>query len=169
VCRLQGLCGYTRLMQLPRIISFLLALTAGLGAQTLRVPSSKLGHDGGIFTIFLESPDNKAPVALQWDFTVPAALSIKIEDVKAGDAAKGAGKSVVCAPRKASATPPRYTCILAGGTKAIPNGAIASVRYTAAENPGGAPIRVAIDSIIGTSKEAARIEIAATQAIITFN
>jgi hypothetical protein len=119
--------------------------------------------------VALDSPTGKAPVALQWEISVPPAIAIGMADITIGKAAESAGKSLTCAPR--TAKPPlqrrtAYACILAGGQKPISNGPIAEVRYRAQWDVKGSPIRVVIEKILGVSADLKRIPIPNVDAII---
>src|ERR1700691_167344 len=87
--------------------------------QSLHVPPSRTDlNTPGVFSVALDSPPSKAPVALQWEISDPPAIAIGTSDITIGKAAESAGKSLTCAPR--TAKPPlqrrtAYACILAGG------------------------------------------------------
>jgi hypothetical protein len=151
------------------VISVLLSAVILFG-QSLRVPPSRTDlKTPGVFSVTIDSPPGKAPVALQWEFSVPPVIAIKTEDITIGKAAELAQKSLTCA---AMATKPamqrkmRYACILAGGQNPISNGPIAVVEYRAQWDVKGAPIRVAIENILGASADAKRIPIPNADAII---
>jgi hypothetical protein len=128
-----------------------LLCAAALG-QTLKAPVSEAKvQEPQVFAVQLESPQGKAPTALQWELAIPPVLEVAPADITAGKAAESAGKSVSCAakPGKTStAEPLRFACILAGGVKPIDNGVVASVRYRVRTATDGAPIRVGIENIL---------------------
>jgi hypothetical protein len=141
-----------------------------LFGQSLNVPPSRTDiKTPGAFSVTVDSPRGKEPVALQWDFSVPPAIAIRTVDITIGKAAESARKSLTCA---AQATKPamqrrmKYTCVLAGGQDAISNGPIAVVQYRAQWDVKGAPIRVAIENILGASADLKRIPIPSADAII---
>lgn len=141
-----------------------------LFGQSLSVPPTRTDlKTPGVFSLTIDSPQGKEPVALQWDFSVPPAIAIRTVDITIGKAAESARKSLTCA---AQATKPttrrrmRYTCVLAGGKDAISNGPIAVVQYRAQWDVKGAPIRVAIENILGASADLKRIPIPNADAII---
>jgi len=141
-----------------------------LYGQSLRVPPSTAEKNAtGSFSISLDSPPGKAPVALQWDVAVPPALAIGTSDILIGRIAETVHKSLTCAqrPRKDGAKREvRYSCILAGGQEPIGNGPVATIRYRAQADVHGAPIRVAIENVLGVSKDLKRIDIPNVDALV---
>jgi hypothetical protein len=129
--------------------------------QSLRVPPSETGLDTpGTFSMVIDSPQNQAPLALQWDFSVPPVIVIRPADIVVGKAAESAGKSLTCAIRDAkggASRRMRYTCILAGGRDPIGDGPVAVVQYRAQWDVRGAPVQVAIENVIGVSRDLKRI------------
>lgn len=76
--------------------------------------------------ISLESAPGKAPQALQWETTIPAAqLNFADNPLSAGPAAQAAGKSIACALKTHAAETRTSLCILAGGLQQIQNGVVA--------------------------------------------
>ena len=131
-----------------------------LFGQSLRVtPFQTDVKTPGVFSVTLDSPPEKAPVALQWEFSIPPVIAIRPVDITIGIAAESVGKSLACAARSAKPATRgvRYTCVLAGGQHPIANGSIAEVRYRAQWDVKGAPIRVAIENILGASADLSRI------------
>lgn len=141
-----------------------------LCGQSFRIPPSGTDRKTpGAFPMEIDSPQGKAPVALQWELRVPAALAIAVSDITIGKAAEAAGKSVACA---ASANKPakegevRYTCILAGGTQRIPNGQVAVVHYRVQDKVDKTSIRVAIENAVGVSLDLKSVAIDGAIAVI---
>lgn len=149
--------SFTRYIISPLIFAMIL-----LG-QSLRVPPSQTDlKTPGIFSVTLDSPPGKAPVALQWEFSVPPVIEVTTADITIGKAAESARKSLTCAARSAKPAAQRsvrYACILAGGRDPIGNGPFVVVRYRAHWDPKGAPIRVTIENILGASVDLKRIPI----------
>lgn len=117
----------------------------------------------------LDSPPGKLPVALQWEVSVPPAIAIGKQDITIGKAAATAGKSLTCAVKEnplVSSGAVRYACILAGGKHPLANGPVATFRYRVQRDVGQAPIRVAIEQVMGVAADLKRIEIANVDAII---
>jgi hypothetical protein len=107
-----------------------LLASARLLAQELSVRSAAAAPGGRVtLEISLKSPTAKAPVALQWETSIPAGqLSFVDRDLVAGPALKDADKSVNCAVKLTkSQDGDTFTsvCIASGGLKPIPNGVIA--------------------------------------------
>jgi hypothetical protein len=138
--------------------------------QSLRVPSSRTDFKTpGVFSVTIDSPRGKEPVGLQWEFSVPPAIAIRMADITIGKAAVSAGKSITCATSAYKPVMPggmKYACILAGGQKPIGNGPLVIVQYHAQVNVQGAPIRVGIENILGVSANSKPIAIPNVDAII---
>jgi hypothetical protein len=141
-----------------------------LFGQSLLVPPSQTGlKTPGVFSVGIDSPPGKAPVALQWEFSVPPVIVISIADITIGKAAESAGKSLTCAIRHNKLPMERrirVACILAGGTDPIPNGPIAVVQYHAQWETEGAQIHVAVENILGVSGDLKPIRIPHVDEII---
>jgi hypothetical protein len=95
------------------------------------------GGAGSLLVTFV-SAAGKEPISLQWKVTLGTEVTAAVGDIVAGDAAKAAQKTLVCAP----ATKPKqesliFNCILAGAKKPIPSGTIFLVKYTV--KPEAAP------------------------------
>jgi hypothetical protein len=141
-----------------------------VSGQTLHIPPSGAGRKiPAAFEITLDSPHDRAPVALQWEFSVPAVVAVHTADIAIGKAAQSAGKSLTCAARASSPASPeqvRYICILAGGQNLIRTGPIAVVHYRARGDVQRAPIRVVITNVLGVSADLKRIDIPNADAVI---
>ncbi len=120
----------------------------------------------GVLSIFLDSAQDNAPAALQWELSVPPVIAIDTADIKISKAAQAAGKSLTCARKAAVQRRSRYACILAGGQAPIPQGPIAEVQYHVEWETNGTPIRVTFEKILGVSVDLKRIEIADVSATI---
>jgi hypothetical protein len=148
--------SFTRYIISPLISALILF------GQSLRVPPSQTDlKTPGVFSVAIESPPGKAPVALQWEFSVPAVIALSAANITIGKAAEAARKSLTCTIRttKPAAREMRYACVLAGGRDPIRNGPIAVVQYRAQWDVKGSPIRVAIENILGASADLKRIPI----------
>ena len=137
--------------------------TVSLCGQSLHVPRSQTDRKRpGTFTLILESPPGKAPVALQWEIAIPPAIAVQKTDIAVGKAAESARKTLTCAASGKTPSVPgaaRYTCILAGGQSPLANGPLVEVHYRAQADVAGAPIRVAVENIMGASSDLKRITI----------
>ena len=153
---------------LPRVLMSIMAAVSAIYGQSLHVPPSTADRKSpGEFSMILESPAGKAPVAMQWELSVPPALAIEKDDISLGKAAETAKKSLTCAATKSQISGgTQYVCILAGGQEPIGSGPIAMVRYRAQADVQGAPIRVAIQKVLGVSADLKKIEIPNAVAII---
>lgn len=151
-----------------RVLGLLCA--AALWGQSLHVPPSSAHRKShGSFAVFLDSTQGKAPVALQWEFQIPAAVKISAPDIVIGKSAEAAGKAITCAVRAnpTVAGGARYACILAGGVKPIADGNIAIVRYEVPAGRRRERVGVIIENVIGVSLDAKSTGIAGTTALIT--
>jgi len=116
----------------------------------------------GSFLITLKPPVGGGVVALQWQLSVGAGVTIDTGDIMAGSAAESAQKSLTCAARERA-----YVCILAGGQKSLPAGTIAVVRYKVGAQAHVGAVTVRIERAVGTSADAKRVEIGSAEAAIT--
>lgn len=154
-----------------RSVMFSFLFTMVLCGQVLRIPASHTDRQTpGTFTVVMDAPQGKAPLALQWEFLIPPAIDVAIADIRIGKAAEAAGKNLMCAAN--SKTPAaergmRYTCILAGGPTPIGNGPLAQVQYRAKADVGGAPVRIVMEHIVGASPDVQSIAIPSVSGIIT--
>src|SRR5450759_5843021 len=79
-----------------RGVVFVLA-SAGLWAQSLSIPPSTVTRGAsGSLLLRLESPQGKAPLALQWEFTFPPNVVVDLAAIVAGSAAESAKKAHTC-------------------------------------------------------------------------
>ena len=79
-----------------RSVVYVLA-SAGLWAQSLSMPPSTVTRGAsGSLLLTLESPEGKAPLALQWEFTFPPNVVVDVADIVAGSAAESAQKAITC-------------------------------------------------------------------------
>jgi hypothetical protein len=152
------------------IVKWLIAGTVSaaiLSSQSLHVPPSSTGaKTPGSFSVMIDSPDGKAPVALQWEFSIPAAIAVETADITIGKVAESAKKSITCVAKSAKEGAARYACILAGGQNPLGNGETVVVRYRPKKDVQGAPIRVAIENVIAVSADLKPVSIPNADAII---
>lgn len=160
----------TGMAEKPKWMIAGLVSVAILSGQSLRVARSTTDRKTpGEVPVSVESPKGREPVALQWELSIPPAIAVDAGDISIGTAAAGAGKTVTCAKKSVADGKLRYACILAGGQSAIPNGAIFLVRYRAAADTHGAPIRLGIENVIGVLADLKRVEIPNAYAVITIH
>lgn len=151
------------------LISVAVSTVALFGQSLMIPPSSTSLKTSGVFTVNIDSPPGKAPVAMQWEFWVPPVIAMSPMDVRIGTAAESSGKSLTCAIREHD--PPRgrgrrCACILEGGTAPIANGPIATVQYRVQWAVNGGPIHVAVERVLGVSADVKPIPIANAQGVI---
>ena len=107
----------------------LMCVAPWICAQSLQLQANPAGKDG-LATITLASPPGAEPVALQWEFSLPVPMVMDSRAAAVGEAARQVQKFVRCeilANRQGKDQTCR--CILAGGVKTIPNGAVATLPY----------------------------------------
>jgi len=155
---------------LVKYLIYILISAVNLFCQSLLVPPSRTDLKApGIFSVTIDSPPGKAPVALQWEFSIPPVIVISIADITVGKAAESVQKFLTCAARpskQAIQRRVRVACILAGGKDPIPNGPIAVVQYHAQWDARGAQLRVPVDNILGASLDLKSIPIPNVEEII---
>jgi len=149
-----------------------LVLCSPLVAQTFQIVPSTAPRGGtGSLLITLISPAGKEPVALQWKIMLRTEVTVAVEDIKAGEAAKTADKAVVCAPvTKPVQDGLTYKCILAGGVKPIANGTIFLVKYKVKQNTTPQALRVRISdgiAVLQHSDQLQKMDIAPADGTIT--
>ena len=153
-----------------RGVVFVLA-SAGLWAQSLSIPPSTVTRGAsGSLLLTLESPQGKAPLALQWEFTFPPNVMVDPADIAAGSAAESAQKALTCRAverTKDAGQGSVYGCILAGGQKPIPNGPVAAVRYRVPLEIRQIAEKVRVEKAIGATADLKKVELEGTQAVIT--
>lgn len=149
----------------------LVVACAGLWAQSLSIPPSTVTRGAsGQLLLTLESPQGKAPLALQWEFTFPPNMVVEVADIAAGSAAESAQKALTCRAverTKDGGQGSVYGCILAGGQKPIPNGPVAAVRYRVPLEIRQITEKVRVGKAIGASADLKRVELEGAQAVIT--
>jgi hypothetical protein len=149
---------------------FILAST-NAWAQTLLVPPSVVTRGGsGSLLLTLASPQGKAPLALQWEFTFPPHVVVDLADIVAGSAAESAQKALTCRAmqqKKDIGQGSVYSWILAGGQKPIPNGPIAIMRYQVPPEIRQIAEKVRLGKAVGATADLRKIELEGTQAVIT--
>jgi hypothetical protein len=157
-------------MSLLKWVSFAWMSAAMLCGQSLHVPPSQASlTTPGTFTLIMDAPEDRAPLALQWDLSLPPVLAVQAADITIGKAAQSAGKSLKCALRSApkSARRTRYTCIVAGGRDPIGNGPVAEVLYRVQWDVKGAPLSVEIEHVLGVSRDLQRVPMSSVDAAIS--
>jgi hypothetical protein len=116
----------------------------------------------------LDSPAGEEPVALQWELFYPSPkLGIEDGDLIVGSVAGSAGKSLVCAGRVESAAVYVYRCILAGGLKRIPNGAVAVINFRVRSHAQPGPATVRIANALAVAMDTKEVPIQPTEADVT--
>lgn len=156
-------------MWLKKSVAIAWLSTALLSAQALTVPPSETAQNTiGTFSLLLSTPVDRAPLALQWDLSLPPVIAVRTEDITIGKAAQAAGKSLTCALRhpKTASRRINYTCILAGGRKSLGDGPIAQVQYRAQWDPKGAPVQLEIENVLGVSGHLDRIPMASVNVTV---
>jgi hypothetical protein len=154
---------------LTRGVIFILA-SAGAWGQSLLMPPSMVARGGsGSLLLTLKSPEGKAPLALQWEFTFPPNVVVEAADIVAGSAAEAGQKMLTCraVKRNDGGQGLLYACILAGGQKPVPNGPVAVVRYRVPAEIRQIAAKVRVAKAIGVTADLKSVDLASTEAAIT--
>jgi hypothetical protein len=150
-----------------RCVVVLLALSRAWG-QTMEItPSSVERASANIFRILLKTSPGKEPAALQWEIAAPAEITIEFAGIVASSEAEGAGKTLTCAAKKGAEAGRVYACVLAGGVKPVPEGAIAIVRYSAGARAQAGEVKVRLEKAAGASVDLRKLPIADASGVIT--
>lgn len=125
---------------------------------------------GSVATVRLElsSPVGEEPQALQWELSYPSPrLGIEEGDLATGSAGTSADKSLVCAGWVESADEYVYRCILAGGLKPVPNGAVATIQFHVRRQAEAGPATVRISNALAATKDGKEHRLQPCQANVT--
>ena len=127
-----------------------------LFAQTLQLSSAAASPGAYVaIEISLESPQGRAPAALQWETIIRTAdLSFTDKDIAVGPAAQKAGKSVGCAVKRKTDETITSVCILAGGQEQIQNGVIALLRLRVSPEASIGHTRILVERAIAVMRDA---------------
>ena len=157
-------------MTVTRCVAVVFMFAAIAFGQTLHLlPFQAEKNAPRAFSISIDFLRGKAPVALQWQLSVPPVIAITTTDITIGKAAQTAGESLTCTAKAEIQRRSQYYCILAGGQNPIINGPIAMVHYRVRWDTKGAPVRVSIEHILGASVNAEPIVISNVDATIDIN
>lgn len=144
------------------------SISSPIWAQYLQVlPAPPSGTDRGAFQIMIVTPKPPRPASLQWSIRASEGITIDVQEIKAASSTKEAEKSLTCAPATSKDKQIRerkWVCILAGGLRPIPDGAVALVMFTAAE---GARAVVQIGDGLGASADGKAIAYTGAEASLT--
>jgi hypothetical protein len=139
----------------------LAALMAGVcwGQAGLSV-SSGSAAPGGTVTLNLSFAGNGSQAAsAQWQLAYPGA-NVSAVSVAAASALTGAGKNVSC-----SAGSGVYTCIASGGANTIPDGVIATARFTMSS--AATTTNVSVNSARAASTTGSAVSVSASEGAIS--
>lgn len=141
---------------------------SSLLGQNLRLSSAAASRGDQIgVELSLESPGGKEPLALQWETKIPIAQISLIDDkVLTGSTAAEAGKTLTCAVKEKTAETSILRCILAGGQKPIPDGAIAMFRLKISTNAKIGSSSIRVEQPIAVSKDLKQIPLDDVETII---
>ena len=119
--------------------------------------------------IALQQGSQRELAALQWETEIP----FKPFDLQKGFvtrvllAAKDAGKSLTCAPSRKPADDSLLRCMLAGGQKPIPSGAIAVLSLKIPEGAPPATLRLRFLHIAGVTRDLKQANLGPAEAAVT--
>src|SRR5262249_1253975 len=127
-----------------KFLLVMLAAALGCGAQSIGIRPEGDSKRSASFLLGLNSPPGKEPLAVQWDLTIPAGITVNREDILAGRAAESAQKTLACAalPRNTQRRAV-FRCLVTGDRKPLPNGTIAVVKFQRQSTRAApAPVRI---------------------------
>jgi hypothetical protein len=144
----------------------LLLAAAAMNGQSLQILPAPPSLEGvASFEIMLAA--GKPLAALQWKLTLAPGATASVTDMVAGSAADSAGKSLTCSaipPSKSAEKGSVYACILAGGQKTIPSGAVAIIKCNL--RSGIREAAVAIREAAGVSPDLKSMKLPDTDGVI---
>jgi hypothetical protein len=143
-----------------RIVGIFFCALPLLG-QSVRVSSGSAAPGEKVaIEIDLDSPSGKDILALEWEAGFAGDV-LKLEGTGAvtGAAGQAAGKTLTCAPKKASGGLSQWVCILAGGQKPIGKGVVAILRFTVQPNAPAGSHPVVLDNVMGVSAALKKVSI----------
>ncbi len=140
-----------------------------LWAQSVQIlPSPSSGGQSGSFRVMLVSPAKLAVATVQWRISVPKGVRIEPDRIQLGSDARQKDKMVHCAAPGMKANAGRdVVCVVAGGREAIPNGAVAVVRFAAEQGISAVTIR--LRHVLGATPEGKLVAFADVEATIPLN
>jgi hypothetical protein len=109
-----------------------LCLCTPMWPQSLQILPAPPSGNTGLFQVMIVTPKATPVASVQWSITVSDGVTVEAQDIKTGAASAEAKKSLTCAVTGKQAGARKLVCILAGGVRSISDGAIATVRFTAA-------------------------------------
>ena len=148
-----------------------LLVPATLFSQTLEFSSAGAPTGGRVtLEIALRSPAGKAPVALQWETSIPAGqLSLVDRNLAPGPALQATDKSLNCSVKLARTKgTAEFTsvCIIAGGLAPIPDGVVALLRIQVAPDAAAGFHRLRVKGI-AVAKNLKEASLKVTEPIVT--
>jgi hypothetical protein len=136
-------------------------------AQSFQIlPAPPSGTNRGVFQIMIVTPNPPRPASLQWSIRASEGVAIDVQDIKAGSSTKEAEKSLTCAPvmsKDEQIRERKWVCILAGGVRSIPDGAVAVVAFSVAQ---GAQAMVNVGNGLGASADGKAIAFVGAEATL---
>jgi len=134
-------------------------MTAAWG-QTLQIPPVTVNRDSAniLRLVFTGRPDQPVS-AIQWELVVPREFQIEAADVVPGTAAESAGKSISCSNRTTPKEGKVCLCVLIGGVRPIPDGAIAIVKFSTAADLTKGTASVRLQKILGVSSDLKKLPV----------
>lgn len=147
-----------------------LALTPPSLGQGLEISAATVAPgEWAVLQIAFHAPAGKEVLALQWDVLVPSGpltadwdrmlrLFVQVQD---------AGKVLRCAIPDPGASTRVLRCILFGGQKPIPPGAVASMSLQVRPDAGPGPVLIRLQNVTGVDRDMQRVSFAPVEAAVT--
>ena len=153
-------------MTVTRCVAVVFMFAAIAFGQTLHLlPFQAEKNAPRAFSISIDFLRGKAPVALQWQLSVPPVIAITTTDITIGKAAQTAGESLTCTAKAEIQRRSQYYCILAG-VRILLLMAQSNGPPSGPTEAEGAPVGVSIEHILGTSANVEPIVISNVDATI---
>ncbi len=162
VCTGVGWCWCTLLALV------LLASSRTLAAQSLSLSGAAATRGEEVaLELSVDSPTGKEPLALQWDFSIPATLVMVSCAMPPGSEAERVGKTLKCAAAGKGEGTTESRCILAGGDKPIPNGPVAMVRLKISKEASAGAMRIRVGQGTAVSRDLKQVPLGPVEATVT--
>jgi hypothetical protein len=130
--------------------------------QSLRVsPVTATAGEWVTIQIFFESAPDREPAALEWDTDIPSS-QLELESERMARApllVKEAGKALACAVARRRADTQLLHCVLAGGLKSIPSGAIVLLTLKIPEKVQTGTARIRVEHALGVTRDLKELSI----------
>jgi hypothetical protein len=163
-----------RLCQQRRWLLWLFAvcLIPNANGQTLRVSPVTDGAGGWVtIQITLQDAPDREPAALEFDVNIPSSqLELESEHMaRAPLPVNDAGKVLACAVARRRADIQVLHCVLAGGQKSIPSGAIVLLTLKIPERVQASTARIRVEHALGVTRDLKELPINPAEGVVNIH